>query len=192
MTELINLLDTYNISTIIILFITFIIIIIGIYEIAIKVKDIFSNYYNKRNSKEEKESCINERINNLEKRDEDTAKELESMKNNIEEIKELIAKLQTNQNKSNRATCKSAMYRLSNELINKGWMTQTEYETLSDLSDVYMMSGNINDSYVRPAIIQRALTLPVYTEEEVEKIKNKSTSSSGKKRGRKPKNTVEE
>ena len=58
------------------------------------------------------------------------------------------------------------MLRVAEELINKGWMSQAEYDTLSDLSDVFIMSGGAK---YKPPIESRALLLPVLTEEEIDK-----------------------
>ena len=54
----------------------------------------------------------------------------------------------------------------TNELIAKQWMSQSDYESLQELSDVYMKSGDSH--FVIPNLIQRALNLPVLTEEEIE------------------------
>ena len=135
-------------------------------------------YYNKRSSNENRESEIDEKLKNLEEADQKYEAQLEDITNSISEIKTIIENVQKNQNRANIATARSAMYRLANELISKNWMSQTEYDTLSELSEVYNMSGGPRHS--KSSLIKRALNLPVLTDEEIqfkkyEDIKNQES-----------------
>lgn len=173
MGSLITLLEQYSFASILIIFILIILSGIGIYETVVKISGIFNNYHTNRTTKENKYTEIVNRIEKLEGTSNQHTNEIKDIKESISETRLIMDKMQDEQHRSNRATSRSAMYRLSNELIAKGWMTQTEYDTLSDLTDVYIRNGSKNDSYVRPSLAQRALQLPVLTDDEVENMKRK-------------------
>lgn len=165
MDELITLLEKYDLNSLIIIIALLILAAFGVAGIVKKIKSVFEDYHTGRNAQEDKERLISERLNKLEEEEVEDKKQLAQISTSIEDLRKIIEKVQENQNRSNIATCRSAMYRLANELIEKKWMSQTEYETLSDLSDVYLMAGGSN--YVRPSTIQRALMLPVLTDDEI-------------------------
>lgn len=175
MNSLITLLEDYSFSTIVIIFILFILSILGIAEVVKKVHGAFAKYHQKVSAEEHRNYDINSRIDRLERNSNDTRINIEDLKTNVIDLKNNVRHIQENQYKANRATSRSAMYRLSKELIAKGWMSQIEYDTLNELSDVYLMSAGAGMSYVRPSLVQRALQLPVLTDEEIENLNNKES-----------------
>ena len=163
MSDIIKLFENYSPGTITIIFLLFLSATFGVAEIVKKIRGNLDNYYENRSSKDNKDKTINERLEKLEDNEEDDRKALKEISTSISELRKIIEAVQDNQNRSNIATCRSAMYRLSSELIKKQWMTQSESDTLNDLLDVYMRSG----AEVKPSVVARAQLLPVLTEEEI-------------------------
>lgn len=168
MDELIDILKNYNLNDILVLFVLFALAIYGIVEMVKKVKGMFDSYHKNQSAKEDKEKNITDRLDKLEEGEKETTETLGKISESIDELRKLIETVQRNQNKSNLATCKSALYRLSAELISKGWVSQIEYETLQDLYDVYKMSSPNPIYDGQNNNIRRALMLPILTEEEIE------------------------
>lgn len=163
MKEIEQLLQSFDVGQIILLFLIFVSAIFGIMDIVKKVKGALESYYQSRSSEENKDKTITDRLDKLEKSEEEDKAQLKEISNSIEELRKLIMKVQENQDRSNVATARSAMYRLSSELINKKWMSQSEYDTLYDLADVYKLSCKEEV----PSLVKRALMLPVLTDEEI-------------------------
>ena len=126
---------------------------------------------------EEEDAKLAELIEDRDKKIDDAIKQVEAIievqterikkdEDRIEELEKSTKTINENLNKFNKATSRNAVYKLANELIAKQWMSQSDYESLQELSDVYMKSGDSH--YVIPNIIQRALNLPVLTDEEIE------------------------
>lgn len=187
MDALVTLIETYGPSSLLVMIILLISAAIGIYTVSKKIKEMLEAYRNKVNAEENKDKTTKDRLDKLEKSHEENTAKIDNMGKLIEEIKDSIEKLRENQNKANIATCRSAMYRLATELINQEYMSQTEYDTLSDLTDVYLMSGGSN--YVRPSLVQRALSLPVLTDAEIE-IKRSKTRVINLENNKKSENNI--
>lgn len=187
MSELVTLIETYGPTSLLVIIILLISAAIGIYTVAKKIKEMLEDYRNKVNAEENKDKTTKDRLDKLEKSHEENTAKIDNMSKLIEEIKDSIEKLRENQNKANIATCRSSMYRLATDLINQEYMSQTEYDTLSDLTDVYLMSGGSN--YVRPSLVQRALSLPVLTDAEIE-IKRSKTRVTNLENNRKSENNT--
>ena len=166
MKDLITLLQSYDAGTIITILILLILSFFGITEVRNKIKEYFDLYYKNRSDKDNKDHEIHERLDKLEETTVNYDKKFDQMTESIGEIKTIIENVQNNQNRANIATARSAMYRLANELISKNWMSQTEYDTLFELSEVYNMSGG--PVYSKSSLIKRALNLPVLTDEEIQ------------------------
>ena len=169
MKELMELLQTYGATSVLILFILFIMSVFGIMETIKRVKSYLESYHEAKTKEEGNDRTIKERLEKLEKDEERDKEKLDQICNSIRELKIIIEKVQDNQNKSNIAICRSSMYRLASELINKQWMSQIESDTLEDLLNVYISSGNVNT----PSVVKRAMVLPVLTDEEIRLKKEK-------------------
>ena len=166
MKDLITLLQSYDTTTILVIAILLILAFFGITEMRNKIKEYFDIYYKNRNTTETKDKDVDKRLTNLEDTTKKDEKRLDDISNHISEIKDIITAVQNNQNRANMATAKSAMYRLANELISKTWMSQTEYDTLYELYEVYKTSGGAKHG--NATLIERALKLPVLTDEEIQ------------------------
>lgn len=159
-------LSTYNFADVIILIGVIISACVGIYNMGKKVLAILEAYRQKRNSIENKDKDINNKIEDLENKILEDRAKIQSLTTDIERLENEINNVKSDITKVNKVTSRNAIFKLANELIAKQWMSQSENETLQELSEIYMKTGNNN--YVIPSIIQRALNLPVLTEEEIE------------------------
>ncbi len=166
MEDLIKLFTEYSFGSIIVFIMIILSSTTGVYHIFTKITSILEAYRFHRNSIENRDKKIDDAIKQVEnlisaqneriQKDEAKIEALEKKTNNIDE----------DLNKFNKATSRNAVYKLANELIAKQWMSQSDYESLQELSDIYMKSGDSH--YVIPNLIQRALNLPVLTDEEIE------------------------
>lgn len=163
MDSLIKVFDNFGSGGTVVIFLLFLSAIFGLIEIIKKIRTYLDEYYHKRSHYEKKDINLNNRLTRLEDSEQDTKKSLHDISLSISELRKIIEAVQDNQNRSNIATCRSAMYRLASELIKKQWMTQSEADTLTDLLDVYMRSG----AEAKPSVVTRAQLLPVLTEEEI-------------------------
>ena len=168
MKDLVTLLQTYDTGTIIIFLALLLMAFFGVAEAKNKIKGYFDVYYNKRNSSDKRDQEIDDRLEKLENASKSDEERFNDLSRSIGDIKVIIEKIQDSQNRSNMATARSAMYRIANELLSKQWMSQTEYDTLSELSSVYSDAGGTISKH---SLIERALSLPVLTDEEIQKKK---------------------
>ena len=118
------------------------------------------------NNLEDRDKAINDAIKQVEDLIAAQSKRIDEDEQKIEKLEKKTTTIDENLNKFNKATSRNAVYKLANELIAKQWMSQSDYESLQELSDVYMKSGDSH--FVIPNLIQRALNLPVLTDEEIE------------------------
>ena len=151
MNDLIKLFTEYSLGSIIVFLMLILSSVFGVY---------------KRNSVENRDKEINNAIKQVEDLITAQNERIDKIENRINELEKSIKTINENLNKFNKATSRNAVYKLANELIAKQWMSQSDYESLQELSDIYMKSGDSH--YVIPNIIQRALNLPVLTDEEIE------------------------
>lgn len=166
MNDLIKLFTEYSLGSIIVFLMLILSSVFGVYNIFTKATSILETYRIKRNSVENRDKEINNAIKQVEDLIAAQNERIDKIENRINELEKSIKTINENLNKFNKATSRNAVYKLANELIAKQWMSQSDYESLQELSDIYMKSGDSH--YVIPNIIQRALNLPVLTDEEIE------------------------
>ena len=166
MDDLIKLFTDYSFGSIVVFILLILSSVAGVYSVFTKVTAILEVYRRKRNSEEDRDKKIDDAIKHFEELIDAQAKRIDADKEKIEQLEKKTNIIDENLNKFNKATSRNAVYKLANELIAKQWMSQSDYESLQELSDVYMKSGDSH--YVIPNIIQRALSLPVLTDEEIE------------------------
>ena len=167
-----SLIQTYGLGIIVVMTIGIILAIVGLIELILKIKGFLNTYYTTRKSKETEQEGVEARLAQLEKSDKAQDKKLDDLKSLVEGTQRAIDALERNQNEVNRVQAQSAMYKLSNELIKKNWATEQEHKTLSDLTRVFLVSGD--KDFVIPPLVHRALQLQVLTDEEIEKMNIKS------------------
>ena len=166
MDDLIKLFTNYSFGSIVVFILLILSSVAGVYSVFTKVTAILEVYRRKRNSEEDRDKKIDDAIKHFEELIDAQAKRIDADEEKIEQLEKKTNIIDENLNKFNKATSRNAVYKLANELIAKQWMSQSDYESLQELSDVYMKSGDSH--YVIPNIIQRALSLPVLTDEEIE------------------------
>ena len=166
MDDLIKLFTDYSFGSIVVFILLILSSVAGVYSVFTKVTAILEVYRRKRNSEEDRDKKIDDAIKHFEELIDTQAKRIDADEEKIEQLEKKTNIIDENLNKFNKATSRNAVYKLANELIAKQWMSQSDYESLQELSDVYMKSGDSH--YVIPNIIQRALSLPVLTDEEIE------------------------
>lgn len=166
MGDLIKLFTDYSFGSIVVFILLILSSVAGVYSVFTKVTAILEVYRRKRNSEEDRDKKIDDAIKHFEELIDAQAKRIDADEEKIEQLEKKTNIIDENLNKFNKATSRNAVYKLANELIAKQWMSQSDYESLQELSDVYMKSGDSH--YVIPNIIQRALSLPVLTDEEIE------------------------
>ena len=166
MGDLVKLFTEYSFGSIIVFILLILSSVAGVYSAFTKLTAILEVYRIKRNSIEERDKKIDDAIKHVEELIDIQAKRIDTDEERISNLEKKTNTIDENLNKFNKATSRNAVYKLANELIAKQWMSQSDYESLQELSDVYMKSGDSH--YVIPNIIQRALSLPVLTDEEIE------------------------
>lgn len=172
MSDLVTLASEFNFITIITVVALLISAMVGLYTFGKKFIEALEAYRKKRNEIENKDVNFNNKIEELHNQlasDEQKIKELE---NEIIRIKSEIATIHNDLYKFNKTTSKNAVYNLVDSLIEKGWSSQNEHDTLKELVEIYVKSGDTD--YSIPGIIQRALNLPVLTEKEINERMNKN------------------
>ena len=171
MDELVNLISTYNPATLLIIIAGCASVCKGLVICVKKIFGFLEGYRKSINKFEDKNKNINEKIKELETSINTLNQKNDELIKSIAELQKTIKKIQETQNRSIVTTTGSTMTRLANEIITKGWMTETDHETLSDLSDVWLKAGG-SDNYVIPVVVQRALNLSVLTDDEIERRLN--------------------
>jgi septal ring factor EnvC (AmiA/AmiB activator) len=166
MGEVVSNIGGYNLSTIITVLGIVCTSLIGVYNIVKKILAIFEAYRQNVNKIESKDKDIYNKLEELENKISEDRQKIDHLKSNIEKLESEVSNIKTDITKANRVTSRNAVYKLANELIAKQWMSQSESDSIRELCDIYMKTGDNN--YIIPNIIQRALSLPVLTEEEIE------------------------
>ena len=173
-----NQLSNYSITDVIVLLGIIFSSCVGIYNMVKKIMAILEAYRQKRNSIENKDKNINNKIKELEDKIVEDREKIKNLNDDIIRLENEIINIKSDITKANKVTSRNAIYKLANELIAKQWMSQSENETLQELCEIFMKTGNNN--YVIPSIIQRALNLPVLTEEEIEeKLASRKGNTNG-------------
>lgn len=174
MGELIKLLETCSGPVIFIAVLLLIGGVFGIVTLVFKVKEWFEMYHAKRAKVEKHEDEINNRFTAIETAQAEDHKQIMALKDDLSDVKDLIVNIQDtqdkadeNQKRANRAQSRSAMGRMAQEILDKGYMTETEAEILDDLLNVFKDSVGKGDSFSVPNIVSKALNMEVLTPEEI-------------------------
>lgn len=77
----------------------------------------------------------------------------------LAEMYELMEKLDTNNKRTTIASSRSTIYRVCNESMERGYMTQVEFEIIDELGDIYVSLGG--NHYVKDRLLPTTLGLPV-------------------------------
>lgn len=138
MDSLIYLLKEYTLPTLLILIIFLFLAVKEVCGAVVWVKDKLNAYHNKRNKTEEEKESVDERLTKLEKHDNWQYNALLDVTRSLQSINNTLADMQKKQEEATVATARSALYRLSQEILAKGYMSQIEYDCFKELYDVYI------------------------------------------------------
>lgn len=137
------------------LFITFV-VIKELYGAVKWIKDRLNGYYNIRNTKEEKQETIEERLSKLEKDDEKQFNKLDILGEKVEKIIGLIKEVQATQAKSIINTHKETIFRIYHEAMKNNFITQAELDRFLEVTSLYKEAGGdgIVDEKIYPEVLQ--------------------------------------
>lgn len=175
---LIQLIERYDFNSIIVILILFIGSIIGIFEIVTKILQTLEKYRKNKNKIEDRNRAIDSRFDKIEQAEHEDKLQLNELSNELKEMKQLVIQIQKDQisanesqKKVNRAQARSAIFRLATEVVNRGYCSLDESETLESLTNVYMSSCSSSDNYGVPEIVKKALQIEILTLDEIQKRK---------------------
>lgn len=138
MDNLILLLEEYTLPSVLVVLVIFFLALKEIWAACSWVKDKLELYRNKKNKVEDEKETIESRIEKLEKHDNWQYNTLLNVTNALQTITNTLSDMQKRQEESTVATARSALYRLSQEILAKGYMSQIEYDCFKELYDVYI------------------------------------------------------
>lgn len=138
MDNLILLLEEYTLPSVLVILIIFFLAFKEVWSAAVWVKDKFELYRKKKNQSEDEKETVEERLTKLEKHDKWQYNAWMEMTKSLQTISNTLSDMQKKQEESTVATARSALYRLSQEILAKGHMSQIEYDCFKELYDVYI------------------------------------------------------
>lgn len=155
MLDLLNEIDKYNPIAVIALFWVLIMAVKEIFEIYKWVGARLEEWRNKKNGIERKEESADERITKLEHQNEKLFEKMDT-------ICELLVQYQKDNDEVVVANSRATLNTLAEQIKAKGFMTESEYDTFMDLSDIYLRK-NGNHS-MKDKVIPYIRSLPVKTD----------------------------
>lgn len=138
MPNLIHLLENYTFPTLFILIIFLFLAVKEVCGAVTWVKDKLNSYHKKRSQSEDEKESVEDRLTKLEKHDNWQYNALLEMTKSLQNINNTLVDMQKKQEEATVATARSALYRLSQEILAKGYMSQIEYDCFKELYDVYI------------------------------------------------------
>lgn len=169
MSDLIKLLEKYNVGDVLIILILSFLAVKGIIteinNIKTKLKKNREEYHEQESDKEDEKEKIEDRLTSLEEK----VKSIDEIMDIVKSIKSCQDDNQESRRKATVATCRSSLQLLTDKVLEKGYMTQIEYETFDDLAEVYL--ANRGNHTMKDKVIPKVRKLPVYTEQELANMK---------------------
>lgn len=138
MDNLILLLEEYTLPSVLVILIIFFLAFKEVWSAAVWIKDKLELYRKKKNQSEDEKETVEERLLKLEKHDNWQYKALMDVTSSLQTITNTLSDMQKKQEEATVATARSALYRLSQEILAKGHMSQIEYDCFKELYDVYI------------------------------------------------------
>lgn len=138
MDNLILLLEEYTLPSVLVILIICFLAFKEVWSAAVWIKDKLELYRNKKNQSEDEKETVEERLTKLEKHDKWQYNAWMEMTRSLQTISNTLSDMQKKQEESTVATARSALYRLSQEILAKGHMSQIEYDCFKELYDVYI------------------------------------------------------
>lgn len=125
----------------IIIIVMFIAAIKGVYEFIKWIKAELNEWYTKKYTTDEKKENIEERIIQLEKNDEKQFKILDEFSKSLSTIDGKLDDLTSNQAQEAVALTRASLNNMYPILKEQGYLTKSQYETWSNLADIYLARG---------------------------------------------------
>lgn len=138
MDNLILLLEEYTLSSVLVVLVLFFLAFKEIWVAGSWIKDKLELYRNKKNQTEDEKETVEDRLVKLEKHDNWQYNALLETTKSLQTIANTLSDMQKKQEEATVATARSALYRLSQEILAKGYMSQIEYDCFKELYDVYI------------------------------------------------------
>jgi len=138
MDNLILLLEEYTLPSVLIILIVCFLAFKEVWGAVVWIKDKLELYRKKKNQSEDEKETVEERLTRLEKHDGWQYNALLDVQRGLQTITNTLSDMQKRQEEATVATARSALYRLSQEILAKGYMSQIEYDCFKELYDVYI------------------------------------------------------
>ena len=138
MDNLILLLEEYTLPSVLVILIICFLAFKEVWSAGVWIKDKLELYRKNKNQSEDEKETVEGRIEKLEKHDNWQYNALMDVTKSLQVITNTLSDMQKRQEESTVATARSALYRLSQEILAKGYMSQIEYDCFKELYDVYI------------------------------------------------------
>ena len=138
MDNLIQLLSEHTLASILIMLALFFLAFKEVWGAAEWIKGKLEVYRNRKNQTEDEKETIEDRLAKLERHDKWQYDALMEATRSLQAITNTLSDMQKKQEEATVATARSALYRLSQEILAKGYMSQIEYDCFKELYDVYI------------------------------------------------------
>lgn len=138
MDNLILLLEEHTLSSVFVILIICFLAFKEIWAAGVWIKEKLELYRKKKNKTEDEKETVEDRLAKLEKHDKWQYNAWMEMTKSLQTISNTLSDMQKKQEESTVATARSALYRLSQEILAKGHMSQIEYDCFKELYDVYI------------------------------------------------------
>lgn len=131
----------------------------AIYEAYKWIKARFDGYHEEKNTEENKEEKIEERLQILEKHDKGQYLKLNELSDQMKEVISMIKKVQDTQSNAIIETHRSTIFRIYHDVMKQGCITQTELDRFIALVNQYKAAGG--DGIVDEKVYPEVLALPI-------------------------------
>lgn len=145
-------------SSLVVIFL-FIAAIKGTYEGVKWIKGELNRWYQNKHDEQEKDETIMERLEKLETENIEQTNRCTNITEALIQINEQIKDIRDDYNKVTVALTRASLHTLCHGLKDRDSITEAEYETFTDLRDVYLTSGG--NAVFKNKIIPYIESLPV-------------------------------
>lgn len=141
---------------------------IGVYNTGKKILSMLETYRQKRNKIENRETYIDNKFTEIDQKIVENKEDITNLKANVDKLDNEMSTILSNVTMTNKVTSRNQLLQYAKEILAKQWMTQSECDTLNDLCDAFTRSSDNPNNVNLPNVVQRAMELPVLTQEEIE------------------------
>ena len=139
--------------------ILFIAAIKGFYEFVKWIKIELNKWYQTKHEEQEKDETIFERLDKLESENTEQTNKVTDISTTLNNINNEIKGIREDYTKVTVALTRASLHALCDDLKDRDYITEAEYETFIDLRDVYLASGG--NAVFKNKIIPYVESLPV-------------------------------